>query len=176
MKGTLGEDVARTKKGSRAVIGGDFLNKNSTFFSGKRRSVVVFLMMMVYILTPVEGGVIRPMVDDEGAGWANWGRNHNQWLERKLDYDYDYDNNNKEIKWGQNNGQRIVDVVTRAAEVVTKAVVETVVEAVIDVVDIARRIGRILTPKPQKQEDEFQKQEDRPQGQWGVRIVEQRFF
>jgi hypothetical protein len=45
------EDIFKTKEGGGAV--------NSIFFSGKRRSIAAFLIMMVYILTPAEGRALR---------------------------------------------------------------------------------------------------------------------
>jgi hypothetical protein len=82
MKGSLGEDVAGTKKdGTIMVEKSKSLSSNgsnSTFFSGKRRSIAAFLMIMVYTLTPVEGRIIRHAAGDRGAEWVNQGINHNQ--------------------------------------------------------------------------------------------------
>jgi hypothetical protein len=84
--GTLREDIVRTKEGGRAV--------NSTFFSGKSRSIVAYLMIMVYMLTPVEGRIIRHGANDRGAEWVNRGGNPNQGanprrnIERKLNHNY----------------------------------------------------------------------------------------
>jgi hypothetical protein len=80
VKGTLRKDVVGTKESSSLSSNGS----NSTFFSGKHRSIVTYLMIMVYMLAPVEGRVIRHAAGNRrGAGGANQRMNPNQRMSNK---------------------------------------------------------------------------------------------
>jgi hypothetical protein len=159
MKGVLREDIAKTKGDSGAVIGENSLSRSSTFFSGKRRSVVAFLMIMVYMLTPVEGRAVRNAVGNRGARGVNRRINSNQRGNPRKNRKRKPDNNNinnnknndKKKEEEQNNGLWIVAGVAGAASIIA------------GVVAAARGA---LVPQHQAQRDqpqEPQAQRDQPQ-------------
>jgi hypothetical protein len=134
INGTLREDVAKTKEDSTIMVKKSKSlssnRSNSTLFRGKRRSVVAFLMMMVYMLTPVEGRIIRHVAGDRGAEWVNRGINHNQRANPKKNKRREpvankqvANNDNREKNEEQISGMQIVGDVAVAAVVIGVGVV-----------------------------------------------------
>jgi hypothetical protein len=135
MKRALREDITRTK------------SRNSTFFSGKRRSIVAFFVIMVYMLTPVEGRIIRHGAGDRGAEWVNRGINHNQRANPRKNGAGD--NNKKKEEEGQDRKDLATIIIAGAGGIVA----------------IGAAVLAVFIPQPQAQQDRPQPQAQRPKPQ-----------